>query len=742
MRRWLKTLYDKQYFPAIAPLVDTPQDRQISEQWAAWMKQKWQDHGLKDLKQQRNLMTEVRQTLKQQLGEDHIALQTMNFTREEWIEINLSISDTVAIRNEQQSLIEQPNAIVDRAKMLLDSQDWAEVTAGLAVVTGRRCTELLQTAEFIYESPYTVWFTGALKRRQEERTLRFEIPTLVPAKQVIATLSKLRQTVNTVGLDLETINRKFSSPVAKACDRHFAELVPQRAGRGNLYTHLFRTIYARIATHWFAPPTVADIEYMAAIQGHFLIQNEQDPTLRRSLASTRHYNDYKIGDGQGNINGRQGVRLGNPGVQVLGIFQQAVPEYEPEPFMLEEESPLLPPRKRQPQLPPKHNLSTLWLYRDEGDRWLQLLESLAPKSSQPDQMSVLLARIEQSLSEDFPSLPLQRSYPPIPRLLTPPKTLEQSANIFITTLQPLRNPVAIRSLCQQEIAELEQTHDPQDYLPIYEGAIATAIRSGQLPLIDEQTAERLSYTKQGVSYVQRTHYALRFLTNPEHEVELTTAQAATPTPQPTTLKKDPAQAVPAPVFPPQPQIAVTPQPDQGASSSSTTPTLDDKLEVLTHALAQLAQLIQTEQIPSQRFPVSVPTNGQTQRELIKLESLDTQEITLSEQLAPRLPFPTATPQKRNRGKSGKAEARIIKAIDAMMTYNNAPHRTHTQKWEISLSALKRLTKSYQGVIQRVLDVRKAEIKEHHQLHGLKPRHNIRHGHAGVSIEQVIQLEPD
>jgi hypothetical protein len=77
-----------------------------------------------------------------------------------------------------------------------------------------------------------------------------------------------------------------------------------------------------------------------------------------------------------------------------------------------------------------------------------------------------------------------------------------------------------------------------------------------------------------------------------------------------------------------------------------------------------------------------------------------------------------------------------------MTYNNAPHRTHTQKWEISLSALKRLTKSYQGVIQRVLDVRKAEIKEHHQLHGLKPRHNIRHGHAGVSIEQVIQLEPD
>ena len=104
MRRWLKTLYDHQYFPAIAPLVDTSQDRQISEQWADWMKQKWHEHGLKQLTQQRNLMTEVRQALKQQLGEEHIALEAMNFSRDEWIQINISINDTVAARNEQQGL--------------------------------------------------------------------------------------------------------------------------------------------------------------------------------------------------------------------------------------------------------------------------------------------------------------------------------------------------------------------------------------------------------------------------------------------------------------------------------------------------------------------------------------------------------------------------------------------------------------------------------------------------------------
>ena len=392
--------------------------------------------------------------------------------------------------------------------MLLDSREWAEVAAGLAVITGRRCTELLQTAEFTYASPFSVWFAGALKRRKEAMELRFEIPTLAPAKQAIAALDTLRQKVDTAGLDLETVNRKYSPPVAKACDRYFAALIPQRAGRGNLYTHLFRTIYARIATHWYAPPVVADIEYMAAIQGHFLVQNEQDLKLRRSLASTRHYNDYKIGDGQGNIDGRQGIHLQDPGVRVLQIFHSAIPQIEPEPSMEWEEQSMIRPAPR-PRQPAKRDLSTLRLYQDERDRWLHMLDQFEPRGNQQDKMSILLRWLEESLQGT--SVPEHNT-----------NELEQLAHLFIEPLQPLKDPEAIRTLCRQEIADLEQDYYPEDYLPLYREAIATAIRSGQLPLIDGQTAERTSYTKEGVNYEQRTHYALLFLEDLDHELESAT----------------------------------------------------------------------------------------------------------------------------------------------------------------------------------------------------------------------------
>ncbi|WP_299484502.1 protelomerase family protein [Acaryochloris sp. IP29b_bin.137] len=703
MRRWLKKLYDHQFFPAVATLGNSPQDRQIAEQWASWMKQQWHKHGLKTLKQQRNLMTEVRQALKQQLGEEHVAVETMNFSRDEWIQINLSINDRVAARNEQQGLIEQPDAIVDRAKMLLDSRDWSEIAAGLAVITGRRCTELLQTAEFTYSSPYSVWFTGALKRRKEERELRFEIPTLAPAKPAIAALDILRQKVNTVGLDLETINRKYSPPVAKACDRYFAELVPQRAGRGTLYTHLFRTIYARIATHWYAPPSVADVEYMAAIQGHFLIQNEQDATLRRSLASTRHYNDYKIGDGQGNIDGRQGIRLRDPGVQVLQVFQRATPQLEPDPLTEWEEQPMIRPVKRQR---PKREISTLRLYQDERDRWLQVLDQFEPRGTQQEKMSILLAWLEQSLKDD----------PPIHET---PDDLDQLAHLFIEPLQPLRDPKAIRTLCQQEISDLEQDYYPEDYLPLYKRAIAEAIRSGQLPLIDGQTAERTSYTKEGVNYEQRTHYALLFLDDLNYELE---------DPKSDSLSQ------------------ITPKEDGASSQAVPQSATDQKLDTLTTVLTQLVQAMQGGPVA----PQPIPERENPQRKMARKMARKNGHAQQAEFPAPSPEPPPqnakqSMPKKKGRrpgNTSAAAEAKIIQAINAIMDYNNDPTRTSDEKWMISASILKRLTKSYQGVIQRVLEAREDEIQLHHQAHGLRGRHNIRHGRAGVSIEQVIQLETE
>jgi Telomere resolvase len=283
---------------------------------------------LSDLKQQRDLMTDVRSAIKSHLGTDHVALETMNFTVEEWTVINDPIAEQVARRNENVVLLDNPDAIVALAVRLLESRQWADIAAGLVVLTGRRSSEILATAEFKVKSQWSVRFTGALKRRGEVQRLSFEIPTRTTAERVVRALDKLRAICPTQGLSAQQINQKYAQAVASACDRHFTDLVPKREGRDNLFTHLFRSVYAAIATLWFAPPTVDASEYKAAIQGHYAILEEPDSDLRRSLSASQHYNDYKIADPKGNIDGRQGIKLRHGGVQVIDAFNPELQRQE------------------------------------------------------------------------------------------------------------------------------------------------------------------------------------------------------------------------------------------------------------------------------------------------------------------------------------------------------------------------------------------------------------------------------
>ena len=157
-------------------------------------------------------------------------------------------------------------------------------------------------------------------------------------------------------MSFRQINQKYSGAVAAACDRHFADLIPRREGRTNLYTHLFRSVYAAIATHWYCPPRIADIEFKAAIQGHFSILDETNPERRRNLISSRHYSDYKMGDGKGNIDGRQGIRLGNPGIEVIDMFKEKASQTGKGA------------KSADPTV--KRSRSLLHIFADERERWL------------------------------------------------------------------------------------------------------------------------------------------------------------------------------------------------------------------------------------------------------------------------------------------------------------------------------------------------------------------------------------
>jgi Telomere resolvase len=137
----------------IAELGNSTNERVKAKELANEMKQAWKTYGMKELKQQRSLMTEVRGAIKQQLGKKHIALETMDFSREEWIEINRPIFEKAAIQNKHQVILEPVtvNGIVARATNLLMSCEWSEIAAGLVVLTGRRSTEVLKTAKRVFE---------------------------------------------------------------------------------------------------------------------------------------------------------------------------------------------------------------------------------------------------------------------------------------------------------------------------------------------------------------------------------------------------------------------------------------------------------------------------------------------------------------------------------------------------------------------------------------------------------------
>lgn len=278
--------------------------------------------GLTQPTQQKDYLCDVRNAIRV-LDPDHPALEIVDFDTSTWIKINNRASDRLGERKTK--FLNDPDAIVKRATTLLGSYQWSEIAAGLAVVTGRRCTEVIKTAQFEYKSLYSVIFTGALKRGDEPVECVFEIPTLCEAQLVIKAIANLRSLLGEEiqNLSKRQVSSRYGRAVATKCDRYFDEFVPPREDKNNLYTHLFRAVYATIASYWYCPPTVPEIEFRAAIQGHYQIIDEKDPKLRRSIAAGRNYFDYRIADGHGNIDGRLGIKLSLPDVEVIEEFRSS-----------------------------------------------------------------------------------------------------------------------------------------------------------------------------------------------------------------------------------------------------------------------------------------------------------------------------------------------------------------------------------------------------------------------------------
>lgn len=297
-----------------------------ASQWAAQIDVLFEEKKLTTPGQQKNRRTDIANALRT-IDPNHPVIPFVLLPSEVYTQLNNEQASRLNARENKFFSTKQANELVERAIKLLESDEPDEVAAGLAVLVGRRISEILISG-FQPKTAYSLLFSEAVKRRGEVG-MEFEIPTLATADRVLEAIHHLKKVWNIDDIKAlalpdnhlkRRINARYSG-VPHACRQHFADLVPGREAENDdgerLYTHLFRAVYAEIATYYYKPDWVPDHRFKAEIQGHFKLT--EDGQKIPNYSARQNYDDYLIRD---RSSGMPGVKLGLPGVMILEVFQK------------------------------------------------------------------------------------------------------------------------------------------------------------------------------------------------------------------------------------------------------------------------------------------------------------------------------------------------------------------------------------------------------------------------------------
>src|SRR5579859_5624658 len=120
--------------------------------------------------------------------------------------------DTPGLRKlavwEYVGLIERPDTLVKKARVLLESAMWEEVVVGLAVVSGRCLPEVLKTGVLVPKKRYSLLFT-AYQEQVDQVLGPFELPTLVEAEMVLLAWQRVRSQVDCEAMPAQEICKRY-----------------------------------------------------------------------------------------------------------------------------------------------------------------------------------------------------------------------------------------------------------------------------------------------------------------------------------------------------------------------------------------------------------------------------------------------------------------------------------------------------------------------------------------------------
>ncbi len=143
----------------------SPGWQDIASEWAAQIDGLFEEKKLTMPGQQKNRRTDIANALRT-IDPDHPLIPFVLLPSEVYTQLNNEQASRLNARENKFFSTGQANELVDRALKLLGSGKPDEVAAGLAVLVGRRISEIL-ISEFKPKTAYSLLFSEAVKRRGE-----------------------------------------------------------------------------------------------------------------------------------------------------------------------------------------------------------------------------------------------------------------------------------------------------------------------------------------------------------------------------------------------------------------------------------------------------------------------------------------------------------------------------------------------------------------------------------------------
>jgi hypothetical protein len=262
---------------------------------------------------------------------EHIALKYMNFSTEEWRQMALPADVELQARLAEVLELRDPGTVVALGERLLRMSAWPELVLGIGLNTGRSLAEILKTGIWHPKTSYSLLFSGPMTV-YEKMCPFFEIPTFSRAEVVLEAISRVREMfgMQFAYVTRRDVGRQCGPMVRQVTYQYFGDLVPTRRD-GDLYQALARGVYSRLSAYYYCPPEVDELLYMATVKDYRRILEAQSEEERLTFAVAGSFLDYMIVDVSGIRDESLGVRLGEPEVELLEVFQKGEPEKPVQP---------------------------------------------------------------------------------------------------------------------------------------------------------------------------------------------------------------------------------------------------------------------------------------------------------------------------------------------------------------------------------------------------------------------------